>query len=53
MLEELVRNTTGGRSWDDEAEVSVRLNNGLLFVRQTPEVHADIRRLLGLLGRSS
>ena len=48
-IAELVRAHTGGKSWDDNPKFSVNLQNGLLVVRQTPEVHRQIVRLLNLL----
>jgi len=50
-IAELVRAHTGGRSWDENPRTSCVLQNGLLVVRQTPEVHAQIVRLLNLLRR--
>lgn len=48
-IAELVRAHTGGTSWDDNPKASVNLQNGLLVVRQTPQVHRQIVRLLNLL----
>jgi hypothetical protein len=48
-IAELVRAHTGGKTWDENPKASVNLQNGLLVVRQTPEVHRQIVRLLNLL----
>ena len=48
-IAELVRAHTGGKSWDENPKASVNLQNGLLVVRQTPEVHRQVVRLLNLL----
>jgi hypothetical protein len=50
-IEELVRAHTGGRSWDENPRCTVSLRGGILVVRNTPEVHAEVRRLLNLLRR--
>lgn len=46
---ELVRAHTGAKSWEENPRASCVLQNGILVVRQTPEVHAQIVRLLNLL----
>ncbi len=51
FLVELVRSTTGGRSWDDDPKAGVELVNGFLTVTQTKSVHEEIRSLLARLGR--
>jgi type II secretory pathway component GspD/PulD (secretin) len=48
-VEELIRAHTGGRSWEENPKCGVALNNGLLVVKNTPEVHKQVRRLLDLL----
>lgn len=48
-IAELVRAHTGGKSWDENPKFSVALQNGLLVVKQTPEVHKQIVRLLNML----
>ena len=48
-IAELVRAHTGGKTWDENPKASVNLQNGLLVVRQTPEVHRQVVRLLNLL----
>ncbi|HZE99584.1 MAG TPA: hypothetical protein VE981_21440 [Planctomycetota bacterium] len=47
-IEEMVRTHTGGRSWDD-GKVVCKMQNGLLVIKHTPEVHKQVRRLLDLL----
>lgn len=48
-IEELVRAHTGGRSWDENQKAVCKMQNGLLVIKNTPEVHKQIRRLLDLL----
>lgn len=48
-IAELVRTHTGGKSWDENPRASVVLQNGLLVVKQTPEVHKQVVRLLNML----
>ncbi len=50
-IEELVKAHTGAKSWDENPKVSCRLQNGILVVKQTPEVHRQVVRLLNLLRR--
>lgn len=51
-LEEILQAHTGGKSWDENSKASISLANGLLVVRQSAEVHLQIRRLLGKLRRN-
>jgi hypothetical protein len=51
-IEELVKAHTGGRSWDDNPKCTARLQNGLLVIKNTPEVHKQVVRLLNLLRRN-
>jgi hypothetical protein len=51
-IAELVRAHTGGKTWDENPKFSVALQNGLLVVKQTPEVHRQVVRLLGMLRRN-
>ena len=46
LLQDLVRNNTGRRSWDENPAASISVANGILMVSQTPAVHAEIGRLL-------
>jgi len=48
---DLIKAHTGARIWDDNPKASIRLEGGLLFVRQTPEVMAQVRKLVGFLRR--
>lgn len=48
---ELVKGHTGGKSWDENPRASISLQNGILVVRQTREVHAQVRRMLAKLRR--
>lgn len=48
-LEELVRAHAGGTSWDDQPEARVSLHNGILLVKNTKDVHRQVRRLLDVL----
>lgn len=48
-IEELVRAHTGGRSWEENPKAVLKLQNGLLVVKNTPEVHKQVLRLLDLL----
>jgi len=49
FLEDLVRQNTGGSSWEENDQSSLALTNGLLIITQTAKVHAEVRRLLQLL----
>jgi len=48
---DLIKAHTGSRTWDDNPKTSIRLEGGLLFVRQTPEVIAQVRKVVGFLRR--
>ena len=48
-IEELIRAHTGGRSWEENSKTSLKLQNGILVVKNTPEVHRQVIRLLDLL----
>ncbi len=49
---DLIRDDTGGRSWDRDPRVSLNLTDGRLFVCQTARVHREIRDFLALLESS-
>jgi len=51
-IAELVRAHTGGKTWDENPKFSINLQNGLLVVKQTPEVHRQVVRLLDMLRRN-
>jgi hypothetical protein len=48
-IEEMVRAHTGGRSWEENPKAVVKMQNGLLVIKNTPEVHKQVRRLMDLL----
>jgi type II secretory pathway component GspD/PulD (secretin) len=48
-IEEMVRAHTGGRSWEENPKAVVKMQNGLLVIKNTPEVHKQVLRLLDLL----
>src|SRR5579862_4686459 len=48
-IEEMVRAHTGGRSWEENPKAVCRMQNGLLVIKNTPEVHKQVHRLLDLL----
>jgi type II secretory pathway component GspD/PulD (secretin) len=47
-IEEMVRTHTGNGTWD-AGKASIKMQNGLLVIKNTPEVHKQVRRLLDLL----
>jgi len=51
-IEEMVKAHTGGRSWEENQKCVCRLTNGLLVVKNTPEVHQQVVRLLNMLRRN-
>lgn len=50
FLVDLVKDNTGGRSWENK-NVAIALNNGMLLVSQSPNVHREVKALLGKLGQ--
>lgn len=50
-LVDLVKAHTGGKAWEENVKTSIQLSNGLLFVRHTPEVIAQVRKVVGFLRR--
>ena len=48
-IEELVKAHTGGRSWEENQKCVCRISNGLLVIKNTPEVHRQVVRLLDML----
>lgn len=46
---DLIRQSTGGRSWDENPDASITQVQGVLIVTQSVRTHAEIRRLLQLL----
>jgi hypothetical protein len=51
-IEELVRAHTGGRSWEENQKCVCKMTNGLLVIKNTPEVHKQVNRLLDMLRRN-
>ena len=51
FLEEVFQSFTGRAAWDDNSNASILIQNGILIVRQTREVHAKLEKLLGMLRR--
>jgi hypothetical protein len=49
FLVEMVKENTGGRSWESNPHVSISLTNGVLVVTQTAAAHGEVERLLSLL----
>jgi hypothetical protein len=50
VLEDIIRSTTGGESWDENANAQITMApNGLMIIAQTKKVHAEIERLIGML----
>src|SRR5688572_14101476 len=48
-IEEMIRAHTGGRSWEENPKAVVKLQNGLLGIKNTPDAHKQVRRLVDLL----
>lgn len=48
---ELLKAHIGGKTWEENPKASIQLMNGLLFVKQTPEVIAQIRQVVQSLRR--
>lgn len=46
---DLIKSSTGERSWDENPKASISLSNGLLIVAQTRKVHEEVQRLLAQL----
>jgi hypothetical protein len=51
VMAQLVRENTGGGSWDSNPRAALTLTNGQLVVNQTPAVLREVERFLGLLGQ--
>lgn len=49
FLVEMVTANTGDRSWDENPNASINLQNGILIVSQSKRVHAEVKRLINLL----
>ena len=44
-----MRSHTGGRRWEENRVASIKMQNGLLVIKNTPEVYKQVRRLLDQL----
>jgi type II secretory pathway component GspD/PulD (secretin) len=51
FLVELLEQMTGRKAWEDNSNASMIYQNGLLIVRQTPEVHRKIEALINMIRR--
>lgn len=49
FLVEMIQSNTGDRTWDENPNASMNLQNGILIVSQSRRVHAEIKRLVNLL----
>ncbi len=49
LIVELIKSTTGEKSWDENPATSVQLANGIMIVTQSQRVHGEVRRLLDRL----
>ncbi len=49
---DLIKAHTGGKTWDDNPRASINLNNGLLVMKQTPEVYKQVLRIIDQLRRN-
>lgn len=50
VLEDIIRSTTGGDSWEENSNAQITMApNGLMIIAQTKKVHAEIERLIGML----
>ena len=49
FLVDIIQENTGDGSWDENANASISLANGLLIVTQTGRVHKEVKRLINLL----
>ena len=51
FLVQIVKENTGGQSWDANKNASIQLTNGMLVVTQSTTVHREIKELLGKLSQ--
>ncbi|HVE42950.1 MAG TPA: hypothetical protein VNM14_23925 [Planctomycetota bacterium] len=51
MMITLIKENTGSGSWDSNPKAAISMQNGVLVISQTPSVHREIERLIGLLGQ--
>ena len=50
LLQALIREHTGDRSWEEDPRVGLTMRDGILTITQTAKVHREIQDLLGRLG---
>ncbi|HLG41889.1 MAG TPA: hypothetical protein VI643_00895 [Planctomycetota bacterium] len=51
FLVELLQSMTGSKAWEDNSDASILYQNGLLIVRQTPEMHRKLELLINMIRR--
>ena len=51
MMIALIKENTGGGSWDNNPKAAITMNSGVLVVSQTATVLREIENLIGLLGQ--
>lgn len=49
FITEMVKQNTGDKTWDENPNASLNLNNGILVVSQSKRVHEEIKRFINLL----
>ena len=49
FLIEMVQANTGDRTWDENPNASLNLQNGILIISQSKRVHNEVKRLINLL----
>ena len=49
FITEMVKQNTGDKSWDENPNASITLNNGVLVVSQSKRIHEEIKRFVNLL----
>lgn len=49
FITEIVKTNTGEGSWEENANASITLANGLLIITQSKKVHGEVDRLLNML----
>ncbi len=51
FMVQIVKENTGGGSWESNSKAAITLANGMLVISQTPGVIREVERLLQLLGQ--
>ena len=51
FMVQIVKENTGGGSWESNSKAAITLANGMLVISQTPPVIREVERLLQLLGQ--